>query len=138
MKKYQASVGINIHYDIGLDGDDYIYAENESEAEEIAKMRAVEDVDINGATFCEADVTVYYVDEVDEVAGEDITMGASFILNRVLSKGKSEQSNAEVLALICGGAVNCGENVKFDWNTFFKELRIHRKRGRINDEKDEN
>ncbi len=61
--------------------------------------------------------------------GKDVITGASFILHKVISKGKSEQSNAEVLALICGGAVNCGENVKFDWHTFFKELRRHRKRG---------
>lgn len=67
MKKYRASVGIHIDYEIGYYDDDYIYAESEEEAEEIAKMRAMEDVDVNNATFDENDLTIYCVDEVDEV-----------------------------------------------------------------------
>ncbi len=70
MKKYCASVGINIDYYIGLYDDDYIYAESDEKAEEIAKMRAMEDVDVINATFDEDDVTVYYVDEVEEEEAE--------------------------------------------------------------------
>ena len=71
MKKYQASVGINIHYDIGFWDKDYIYADNESEAKEIARSRAMEDVDVNVGPFDYDDVTVYYVDEVGEEAEEE-------------------------------------------------------------------
>ena len=65
MKKYRASVGIRLSYDIGLYDDDYIEAEDEEEAKEIAKERAMEDVDTNGATFDYKDVDVYAVWEVE-------------------------------------------------------------------------
>ena len=65
MKKYRASVGIRLSYDIGWYDDDYIEAENEEEAKEIAKERAMEDVDTNGATFDYEDVDVYAVWEVE-------------------------------------------------------------------------
>ena len=66
MKKYRASVGIRVSYDIGLYDDDYIEAEDEEEAKEIAKERAMEDVDINGAVFDCDDIDVYAVWEVDD------------------------------------------------------------------------
>lgn len=66
MKKYRASVGIRISYDIGLYDDDYIEAEDEEEAKEIAKERTTEDVDINVATFDYDDIDVYAVWEADD------------------------------------------------------------------------
>ena len=63
-----------------------------------------------------------------EGTGKNVIMGASYLLNKVLSKG-TEQSNAEVLALICAATVNCGAEVKFDWDIFLKELHEHRGRG---------
>ena len=65
MKKYRASVGIHVAYDIGLYDDDYIEAEDKEEAEAIAKEYAMENVDINGATFDYDDITVYAVWEVE-------------------------------------------------------------------------
>lgn len=52
--KWNVSVGINL----SIDYDD-IEAETREEAEEIAKDRALEDVDYNNATLDESDVIVY-------------------------------------------------------------------------------
>ena len=66
MKKYRAVAGIRVHYDVGLYDDDYIEAEDEEEEKEIAKERAMEDVDINGADFGYDDIDVYAAWEVEE------------------------------------------------------------------------
>ena len=66
LKKYSASVGIRLSYDIGLYDSDFIEAENEEEAIELAKERAMEDVDVNGATFDYNDIDVYSVWEADD------------------------------------------------------------------------
>ena len=71
-------------------------------------------------------------------AGNDVIVGVSYIIKQVLDKGKSGQSNAEVLALICEGAVNCDEKVKFDWDIFLKELRKYGMERTINDEQNKN
>lgn len=63
--KWNVSVGLHL----SIDYDD-IEADTREEAEEIAKDRAVEDVDFNNAYFDETDVTVYTAwpdDEEDEI-----------------------------------------------------------------------
>lgn len=63
--KWNVSVGLHL----SIDYDD-IEADTREEAEEIAKERAVEDVDFNNASFDETDVTVYTAwpnDEEDEI-----------------------------------------------------------------------
>ena len=52
--KWNVSVGLRL----SIDYDD-IEADTREEAEEIAKDRAVEDVDFNNADFDESDITVY-------------------------------------------------------------------------------
>ena len=52
--KWNVSVGLHL----SIDYDD-IEADTREKAEEIAKDRAVEDVDFNNAYFDESDITVY-------------------------------------------------------------------------------
>lgn len=61
--KWNVSVGLHV----SIDYDD-IEAETREEAEEIAKERALEDIDYNNAYCDDADVTVYtaYLEEEDE------------------------------------------------------------------------
>jgi hypothetical protein len=59
--KWNIYVGINL----SIDYDD-IEAETREEAEEIAKDRALEDVDYNNATLDESDVIVYTAWPADE------------------------------------------------------------------------
>lgn len=70
MKKYWVSVGLNVSVDYGLD-DDYIEAEDKEEAMEIAKQKAMEDIEINNASFTEDDIRIYAIKEIDEVKGTE-------------------------------------------------------------------
>ena len=66
MAKYWASVVIRVSYEIGLYDEDYIEADSDEEAEEIARQKAMEDVYINNATFTENDIDVICVSEVEK------------------------------------------------------------------------
>jgi hypothetical protein len=59
--KWNVSVGLHL----AIDYDD-IEAETREEAEEIAKERALEDIDYNNACCDESDITVYTAWPVDE------------------------------------------------------------------------
>lgn len=71
MKKYWVSLGLNVSIDYGLYDDDYIEAEDEEEAMEIAKQKAMEDIEINNASFTEDDIRIYAIKEIDEVKGTE-------------------------------------------------------------------
>ena len=67
MKKYDVSLAIKIDWDIVYWNEAYIYADSESEAVEVAKEIAMEDVGVDSAMFNEDNITVYSVYEVGEV-----------------------------------------------------------------------
>ena len=67
MKEYDVSLAIKIGWDIFYWDEAYIFADSESEAVEVAKVMAMEDIGVNSAMFDEGNITVCYVHEVGEV-----------------------------------------------------------------------
>lgn len=65
MNKYWASVNITASYTAGLYDEDYIEAETEEEAKDIALQRAREDVSIDNAVI--DDIEVICVGEANNV-----------------------------------------------------------------------
>ena len=53
-------------------------------------------------------------------------MGVSFLIGQILLEFDNPQDTADVLAFLCGAAVNVTNGVKFDWDSFLNALKEHR------------